>query len=35
MRFLHWIWLPFIDAFRTFCRELGAGYGIGEADFDE
>ena len=30
------IWLPFIDAFRTWCRALGARAGqmIGEGDFD-
>ena len=30
-------WLPFIDAFRTFCRESAVGVGlmIGEADLDQ
>jgi hypothetical protein len=30
------VWLPFIDAFRTFCRDYGAACGqrIGEEDFD-
>jgi hypothetical protein len=29
-------WRPFIDAFRTWCRELGGGEGllIGEEDLD-
>lgn len=31
------IWLPFVDAIRTWCREMGDGLGqiIGETDLDQ